>query len=26
MEQAGLNGYVMRDKLIRTTKEMLKKE
>ena len=26
MEQAGLNGYAMRDKLIRTTKEMLKKE
>ena len=26
MEQGGLNGYVMRDKLIRTTKEMLKKE
>ena len=26
MEQAGLNGYIMRDKLIRTTKEMLKKD
>jgi N-acetylglucosamine kinase-like BadF-type ATPase len=26
MEQAGLNGYGMRDKLIRTTKEMLKKD
>jgi N-acetylglucosamine kinase-like BadF-type ATPase len=26
MEQAGLNGYSMRDKLIQTTKEMLKKE
>jgi N-acetylglucosamine kinase-like BadF-type ATPase len=26
MEQAGLNGYAMRDKLMRTTKEMLKKD
>jgi N-acetylglucosamine kinase-like BadF-type ATPase len=26
MEQAGLNGYGMRDKLIRTTKELLKKD
>ncbi len=26
MEQAGLNGYAMRDKLVRTTKEMLQKE
>ena len=26
MEQAGLNGYAMRDKLIRTTKKLLNKD